>query len=197
MGATNKMPPLPAGYTQLEWFTTKGATNSFIDLLVTGKTTRRYEIDAQVVSNVSSVNTAIMSAVRNSKYFQIVTNSSDSSFMFQAGSPNSAKPSTKDTNRHLFILDALHGRCRVDNNQWTSMDVGTEVTIDLYCGLRNGDNARASVVKFYSLKVYEDNLLIRHFVPCYEIETGKNKLYDFVSGNAFDSNNNVDRGPEV
>ena len=189
---------LPVEYQQVAWFqTTESYSTKFkFETDALPKTTRRYEVDAKVDSDTSSLATAILACVHgNNKFWQIVTNVDNPYFIFQAGG-SYVGDVLKDNNRHLFVLDGLHGRCWVDNSTPLSIQVSDVDSTEFYVGSRQGV-VRFSAVTFFSMKVYENDVLINYLLPCYLKSNGKNKLYDLVSKTAIGDIVNVNRGPNV
>ena len=130
-------------------------------------------------------------------------------------------------NTNVLIYDNFIGRniWDLDNNIWhigsnkitfTSADIQSNFNDYIFsCTSNNGSTAaKVKHLKLYSFKIYDNNILVRNFIPCYTTTTIANSdsnqilantkgLYDLVEGkfytNANTEENAVDfiAGPEV
>lgn len=94
----------------------------------------------------------------------------------------------RDLNRHIFGLE-INGndvKTIIDNSEntetyalWSSWLTWYNSNLELF-GLQS-DMTR-TYCKIYSCKVYENDILVRDFIPCYRKSDGVIGLYDMVNG---------------
>ena len=95
--------------------------------------------------------------------------------------------------RHTFVLDAMNGSVSVDNlYQTTYTPVATTISLNFYMFAynRNG-TANKGKIRHWGSELYENNVLVRKFVPCKDESTGLIGMYDLVT-NAFFGNSGTD-----
>ena len=94
-----------------------------------------------------------------------------------------------DTNRHMVTLDAVNRKLKMISGNSNILDITSGYTITktstrpLYLFMRSyssdGEYAKA---KIYGFKIYENDTLIRNFVPCVRNSDNVAGLYEVVSG---------------
>ena len=93
--------------------------------------------------------------------------------------------SERDTERHIFILDAERGIAQVDNEHDT-IDFKSNMPGSGYTLLVGRDRSGASSkARIYSIRIYIDGVPAMRLVPCYRKDTGEIGLYDTVSDSFF------------
>ncbi|GHT14624.1 hypothetical protein AGMMS4956_12790 [Bacteroidia bacterium] len=105
---------------------------------------------------------------------------------------NTTDISTPDANRHIFSKKGntacLDATC-ITSNVGTMALVGT---YDIYVGALNfrGTFTYNQPLKgnIYSIKFWRNNVLVRNFVPAFNIATGKKGLFDIVDNKFYPSN---------
>lgn len=105
-----------------------------------------------------------------------------------------------DTDRHIW--DLANGSQKIDNVEYstTSMTaVSTNYDITFGSRYSNGNFNTPSKAKYYSVKVYDGNTLIRDFVPAYNIYTGETGCYETVEQKFYGNggSGNFILGPEI
>lgn len=58
-------------------------------------------------------------------------------------------------------------------------------TLDVFGGYTSQDNFSLTSAKLYALKIYNERILQRDFIPCYKVSTNEVGLYDIVSQRFF------------
>ena len=94
-----------------------------------------------------------------------------------------------DTNRHTVTLDAVNRKLKMISGNSNILDITSGYTITktstrpLYLFMRSyssdGEYAKA---KIYGFKIYENDTLVRNFVPCVRNSDNVAGLYEVVSG---------------
>ena len=92
---------------------------------------------------------------------------------------------TKDTNRHKFLIDMPNLTYGIDNNFYSKSSY-TYPTFEnnyFYLFARNQRNSIGNycLQKLYSCQFYENNNLIRNFIPCYRKSDNVIGLFDTVN----------------
>lgn len=95
--------------------------------------------------------------------------------------------------RHTFVLDAMNGSVSVDNlYQTTYTPVAPTISLNFYMFAYNGNGtANKGKIRHWGSELYENNVLVRKFVPCKDESTGLIGMYDLVT-NAFFGNSGTD-----
>ena len=98
---------------------------------------------------------------------------------------------TADTNKHTFIVDSLNNSVSIDNYSATITSTRTNNSINtmlLFSYRGNGVSpSDKSYLKMYSTKIYDNNVLVRDFIPCYRNSDNVVGMYDVVN-NVFYTN---------
>ena len=111
-----------------------------------------------------------------------------------------------DTNKHVFILDNKFNGVVLDDNSKYSAKMGTthsntsSVTLALG-GYHNGDGSYSDIanMKIYYYYLYENDILIRAWIPCTRNSDGVAGLYDLINNIFYPSSSgtNYTAGPVV
>lgn len=184
--------PIPDGYTQLEYIESTGS--QYIDTGFKPSGSSRIVCDFQPLSTGMWIYGARHAA-------------SDRTFMTVAMSDNYR--SDYNNSYSLNIQYDMSLRVTIDKNKG-SMTIGNqtvsysnavfvcEYNLYIFAGNSAGIPSTFSKMKLYSCKIYDDNILVRDFIPC-KNKTGAVGLYDTVNG-VFYSNSGTGTflaGPEV
>ena len=202
---------LPKEYQQVEYLESSGT--QYIDTLVQIKSTLKVILDASIKSIISGVGNAIFG----------VNNSDGGSFAYQINGNtkmlrcdfNTVKDSyssykvTEDT-RHLWKKDKNVNY--VDNTiiyTNTNSEFQTQYSIYLF-GKYSTNNFGLSKLKAYNCEIYDSDILVRNFIPCYstrsvtdvdgiECPAGTVGMYDTVNGQFYTNKGTGEfiAGPEV
>jgi hypothetical protein len=93
---------------------------------------------------------------------------------------------TADTNKHTFIVDSLNNSVSIDNYNATITTTRTNnsltsILLFVYRYENGVDKNTLSYLKMYSTKIYDNNVLVRDFIPCYRNSDNVVGLYDIVN----------------
>lgn len=180
-------------YQEVEYIQSTGT--QYIDTGVKANTTEKFEIDIKI--NDLSQNGALIAGWDTTKYSQLCFNTNVNGWIVQWGSTWTGY-GTKDTLRHMHILDLVNAKYSIDTDDYsvTTPIVNESSTRNMYilAGNNNGSVYRLTKANLYSCKIYDNNVLIRNFVPCYSLTTVTNsKGVQVPSGTAglYDTVNDV------
>lgn len=169
---TPPTPPLKNGYTFQRWVAytpieyLESNGRQYIDtgFQPNGKTS--VEIEAQFL-NVSSLNWIFGSRQANTNIFSLGVNPSINQYIFgyakSIGNGQTSSP-TPDTQKHLFKLDK--GDFYIDQTVYKNSIQNFECPYNMYLfSLNYNGGASISSARIYSVKIYDDGVLIRDYVP--------------------------------
>jgi hypothetical protein len=180
-------PILPIEYQQVEYIESTGT--QYIDTGILGKSSLR------IVVKTNYAEGALLGTQSNTdtnKSIAIVGASVEHvRFMASGGTQVSANYTSKTP--YEIDLSITNFKITSDDGQsYTSPLNGTSTTIDypMYVFARNIDGQASgfSKRKVYSLKIYDNETLVRDYIPCYRKSDGAIGLYDLANG-VFYTNN--------
>ena len=87
------------------------------------------------------------------------------------------------------MLISFGQKIYINGNLVKEFNAETFTTDEVYLFRRKNDGADQRISSIYSLKVYESDELIRHFVPCIRKSDGLKGLYDLVQGRFYTNAN--------
>lgn len=171
---------LPTEYKQLEYIQSDG--NQYIDTGV--QSSNDIKIDANFsITNLDANRNYVFGIYNNSKGRIQFSYSSNAFYGWGDGYDNTNQLSV-NTNTHNII--ASKDNFLLDNNSvYIPSAYNFDLTNDIYLfGLNADGNAStlASGLKVFSCKIYNVNVLIRNFIPCYRVSDNEIGLYDRVNG---------------
>ena len=91
-----------------------------------------------------------------------------------------------NTNRHILEFNR-NGLVKIDSGTIYSSQISGTVTkksdYSMFIMARNamGTTSQIASIKIYSFKIYQNNTLVRNFIPCYNKDTNEKGLYDVVN----------------
>lgn len=89
---------------------------------------------------------------------------------------------SKDTNRHIWTINKPDGVASIDNvTKAFSTSVSQNLEIYLFAENRANSAANYSSIKLYNFKLYDNNIVLRDFAPCYRISDSVAGMYDMVN----------------
>ena len=137
-------------------------------------------IDGQFLSKTSDMMHGCGAASGSSNMFYIGVY--NSKWIFRAGSKGS-QPANADTNRHVFTVTP--GTAMVGNTSYTLTGNQTSEGLELYLfGRKNASSiSYTGGFKMYSCQIYQNNTLVRDFIPVKS--NGVGCLYDKVTKQLF------------
>lgn len=147
-------------------------------------------VDFQYVSLDTTIATAGLiggwggTGSSSGQLFGVVT--ANKAFQFAYGSGWNGSTMAFDTNRHTVYMNNAEGKCLLDDTVLaTSSDVTVSITDTRSTHLfKSNGGASFSNSKIYSCQMYDNEILIRNFVP-YRDEYGVVCLYDTVNSKKY------------
>lgn len=178
--------PLPDGYSRVEYIESHGT--EYIDTGFKANQDTRIVFDADVLE-VTSTATGLFGCRdkigSNGFYIFEITSSSGN---YNDGYGNSYTTSIKlsasgkhkiDKNKNITYIDGAVGYT------YSSQTFTAPVTVTLFTvNQSSGIDERMSKLKLYSCVIYDDDIIVRYYIPCVN-EFGTAGLYDTVSGAFF------------
>lgn len=168
---------LPSDYTQVEYIESTGT--QYIDTGIKMNNSIKLDITAQIgeLSNNNPLVASNMGSSVNS--FGIYLRITNASSRYTAGTnwSNYVDSAWNDQVRHIiydndnFILDGT-------TLSVTQQEYETERNLEIF---RSYNENRYGKYKLYSMKMYENGILLRNFVPCYRNSDNEVGLYDLVN----------------
>lgn len=149
------------GYTQLEYIESTGT--QYIDTLVKPKNTLKWILDCQynILHSTTQMNGAYPSTDRR---FDVSDYSSNGNFYINFGA-SQYNFGVGDTNRHTWVLDIKNLEASIDNTTKPITTQTIDNTNSLWIGARNASTKYYTYEKIYSSKIYDNNVLVRDFIP--------------------------------
>lgn len=167
---------LPDGYTEVDYIT--GGNTQYIDTNFYGNQNTKIIVDMCMLGSVRIGNNTTIS-----KAITIFYNGSSTSAYKQRWSSQSFDY-IFDTPSNRHIYENSKNGYYIDNvsvNTWSSTEE-FETTNNLMLGKIDASANIASNFKLYSCKIYDNNTLVRDFVPCFRDSDREVGLYDLVNG---------------
>lgn len=177
---------LPVGFVRLDYIESTGT--QWIDTGVKGTTTTvntlKIVADAQFTEFVSTSTGYIIGVYNNQNRVGIFERATSQNWEFSCGDVVLSSVS-KDLNRHIFINDTLSNKWSVDDasgNLSSNSYIGDGRNLTLFA-YNNGPQPVGNFgkLKLYSCKLYDNDTLVRNFIPCYRYSDGIEGLYDTVN----------------
>ena len=170
-------------YQQVEYIESTGT--QYINAGVQLNQDSAVEIDYQLTQSVQS-RTGLFGALNTSRFGILL---SPTNHYLEIGyglahtnyTPYVQIESLPDTFRHIVKLDkdeAYFDGVLLDKDFIYEDFI---VSANTYVGNFNYSNYSPALAKYYGVKIWDNGVLIRHFVPCYEISNNKPGMFDIVS----------------
>lgn len=192
---------LPEGYTELEYI--KSSSGQFIDTKLKPTTTTNVEIDVGIDMLPSAASAFFGCYVQSgSSYIQykIISLSNGNLRAFYGSS--SADFTTKlSTGRHKLSLDAVRKKGVYDGSEvtfTTTPSFSAHPNILLFAVNYAGAARDHFPMTLYSCRIYDNNVLVRDFVPCSN-PSGEIGLYEMTEGRFYSNagTGTFTAGPEI
>lgn len=199
---------LPSWYQEVEYIQstatnpwTYSSTWQLIDTWYTHTPNTKVEIDYQF-TDTTVQSRLFWVQIESSSYSTISAYINGSSKWARAFKDSTGDRTTTDvavdTNRHTFVLDKSSYKIYTNWSQtysWTNPNTPTKNwyhTLPLFCAYENTSSASNKYVqhasaKLYACKIWDNNVLVRDFVPCYRKSDWEIWLYD-LANNQFYTN---------
>lgn len=179
-------PRLPSAYQEVEYIQSVGIRKYFVDTL---QLTNNSSIEVDCVVENASTGYGGLWCCRQSNYSQTNTTfiQTNDDIRDDYGGNDTTHFNGAYQNRHVFkrvknkfyVDDTL-----VKTNGTPTFNSGTNVTTFLCAnsGTASSGIDHFAQGKFYSIKVWEGDELVRNFVPCYRVSDSVVGLYELVNG---------------
>lgn len=170
---------LPSGYTELAYIQSSGT--QYIKTEITPNQNTRLVMDFQILESQTSQGYVFGCRETGVGFFWLLFNGSvfstrygnQSAKSFSSGI-NAYSRLTVDKNKNVTTLGG-------ETVSHTAGTLTTALTINLFADSHNGDPSYYTAMKLYSCQIYDNNVLVRDFVPCMSDADGMG-LYDLVNG---------------
>lgn len=175
------MSGLPSGYKQLEYIESSGT--QYIDTGV--KPSNNTQVSINFNANPIKNNTEILGARNSGVYYELLFENDGSPFLYlQYGS----KTPTVQVSDGAFNLKISNGKLYNISTGAIMVDASASGTFSISNTLylfalhnASGGVERGIAAKLYSCTIYNENTMVRDFVPCKNV-SGAVGLYDIVEG---------------
>lgn len=173
---------LPIGYTKLEYLQSDGTNWINTQVIpVVGSTKLKLKAQFTEINSAAQFLTGSFKSNASVSNFAIYDSSDTHSFCLNLTNGNNYGAS--DTNVHTYILDSITGKIEFDNSEKTVTNTSlNNLPIILFGRNNDGSKDRLAKAKIYSCKIWENDILIRDFVPCQRDSDQKQGLFDLVNG---------------
>ena len=204
---------LPKEYQALEYIQSSGT--QYIDLGILPTMDTKVLLEYQFLSITGSNDSNQIGCGKSLNNFRFMVNYPKTTDYFIFGVGNNLNTThVKDSEKHLFTIDMVNKECKIDDEKYSfninNLDTTDTDTFTLFARKSDGTIHFKGESRFYSLKFYNGNTLIRDFVPCYSLTTVTNSngnscpngtigVYDLVE-NKFYTNNGTGtfiKGPKT
>lgn len=181
---------LPSGYQQVEYIESSGT--QYIDTGIIPNTNTKIEAKVLITQHASadsydSLFGTIERTTTNVQTFDIQM-SPTNYFYFSSGEWGVDNISVASgINTEYNISFSVNGQITVNGNSYTltsGWDNTNSLTLSIFALHYFYDYfySNYSYMKLYSFAIYDGNILVRNFIPCYRISDNVIGLYDLVNG---------------
>lgn len=172
---------LPDEYQQVEYLQSTGTQKIDSGLGLT--TTTKIISNIAFTDNIRTQLNGVYVNANNRFQFGIINRQ----FFIGLGTKTQYFNLALDQNRHTFLNDLLTKTCSIDNESYTDTTIQIESSaLHLFLFARFNVNGNTTdqycYQKLYSCQIYDNNVLVRNFVPCYRKVDQVAGLYDLVNG---------------
>jgi len=175
---------VPSGYTQVEYIQSSGT--QYID---TGhKATNKTQVEAKLYTTETGNKNWFGGSASLPSYF-IFDSFSSNQIEYRYDNMNNWSTLTIQNNvvNRDFIVKFGNGILDIDNVNYAQLSTDTfQDTLNLCLFVRNGGSSYISG-RIYYFKIYEDNTLVRDFIPCKRNNDNAVGLYDLVSNTFYEN----------
>lgn len=186
---------LPVGFVRLDYIESTGT--QWIDTGVKGTDVEYFEYE---VSTDKEINIGARLGAGLSAY-NVNIRKTYNDIAYAAGNYGTITPPTFNyndiANRHIYRF-GIDGKFYIDNQLYATFPLNQISLPDLNFYLLSFNNGGVPLTgdlyggKLYSCKIYDNNILVRNFIPCYRFSDGIEGLYDTV-GKQFYTNQGTGR----
>ena len=191
---------LPEGYTQIEYIQSSGTQYIDTGFLVSSNNYNKIKfiVDCDIIGKGSGASNWLIngSSINNACLY---VGEYQNKYCYACGTTDHNTNTSVISGRHIFTLDTKNKKFSVsDVLEVSATTESVTATANLYlCGFAY-TSQRSFAQKLYGSKIYQDDILVRDFIPC-KNPSGVVGLYDVVE-NQFYQNNGTGlftAGPET
>lgn len=179
---------VPSDYTEVEYI--QSGSTQYINTGVIGKSSIKVYAKIQSPTTLSNFKTIIGSHYVDTRVF-IQTSNNGAGWSFGANGYSNAGNVSANTDYEIEAIYSNNAYLKVNGNIVATITNASSYTTGLNLTLfaRNTGNElnNYSTHKLYNLKIYDNDTLVRDFVPCYKKSNNVIGLYDKVN-NTFYTN---------
>lgn len=194
-GDSNSINILPDGYTKLQYIESDGT--QYIDTGLKANNNTRIEMNCEILSDNSANGESVLTifGARSSgsvKNFSLIYDLDNDRWSYGYGSTRSYLSSNNPVGK--YIVDANKQYCYLNNDTLnnTTSTFSCEYNMYLFALNDNGDAMWTTTGRIYSCKIYNNDVVIRNFIPCKNVN-GDVGLYDIVNDDFYgNSDSNAD-----
>lgn len=200
--ANNQIKPLPSGYKRVEYIQTDGT--QYINTGYIPNSNTKVEIDIYNLAKYLDVSNPANPIIHTTALFGSRTAVLKNSFLLWLSATELNNFVFDISNLDVRIFQKVFGKQKIIaksnrieiNGLATSINVNSfEGEYPLYLFSTNTagtHDERCALVKLYSFKIYENDILQRDMIPCVRTSDNKLGLYDIINGNFYVDENGSD-----
>ena len=186
-------PNTSEGYALTQYIDTKIIPNQNTKIILDAEMTKNY-----TTSSASDYYETLIGSFKSPVGFRIHyhINSGKGYFGYILGSSSNSYTNLveADLNRHIFVLDAKNSVFSIDNNSYQSSYSmsGEQNPMALFAQRGTSAFNASANMKCYGCKIYNDNTLVRDFIPCkdennvgFMLDTVESKVYLNIGTGSF------------
>lgn len=169
-------------YTELSYIESTGT--QYINTDYKSSSNTRVVVDVQF-DEIPTSHSAIFGAVETSIIYRVFYNYSNSEYNATIGGSTQYGISYTDPTKRA-IIDLKQGTFAVGENKVTLTETAFSMTSNTYLFAQNSEGTMKypASCRMYSCKIYDNDVLVRDFVPCRRSDNSVG-MYDKVSGEFF------------
>lgn len=170
---------LPSGYQEVEYLESTGT--QYIDTNVVINSNSKMVCENQFTDTSAQLNGVYTSSAMRFQ-FGILSDK----FYIGLGSKSQYFNLPADTSKHIWVNDLLNKTCSIDTETYSDSSITSTSNILkflLFVRTNSSETNRDYYCKerIYSCQIYDNNVIIRNFIPCYRKSDNKPGLYDSVN----------------
>lgn len=181
---------LPSQYQEVSGIISTGT--QYIDTGINADSNLSIEITAS--SNVSIITGAINYTGSGYIRHHFTKNSSSGNLRYYVASTNTELPNTSAliSSKHTYFIDVYNKKYKIDNGNFVSMTNFSSFDTGLNYWLFARNSNTSSLIEYAreeinECKIYYEDVLVRHLIPCYRKSDNEIGMYDIVN-NVFYTN---------
>ena len=180
---------LPDGYTQVDYIESSGTqyidTNYISNANVKFELTIAYNdlsLKSEQVNGVAGGVNPSGTGYNESSRLALGVRTNGTDLYFGVAQLNNYFENIADTLKHKFYIDLKNGKYGYDNNHYTQ-EINYNGGGNILIGARNTNSGIRNFCyeKIYNSKIYDNDVLVRDFIPCYCNSNNEIGLYDLVN----------------